>query len=36
VAYRAASKSSKRQRFGDRVAETIVIVSDPKTDGVSR
>jgi uncharacterized RDD family membrane protein YckC len=34
VAYRAASKSSKLQRYGDRVAETIVIVSPPETDTV--
>lgn len=30
VAYRAASSSPKRQRYGDRVAETIVIVSSPE------
>jgi uncharacterized RDD family membrane protein YckC len=34
VGYRAASKSSKLQRYGDRVAETIVVVSVPDTETV--
>jgi uncharacterized RDD family membrane protein YckC len=32
VAYLAARDSPKLQRFGDRVAETIVVVSAPETD----
>lgn len=32
VAYLAASKSPKLQRYGDRVAETIVVVSASQTD----
>jgi uncharacterized RDD family membrane protein YckC len=32
VAYLAARDSPKLQRFGDRVAETIVVVSTPETD----
>ena len=32
VGFRAASKSSERQRYGDRVAETVVVVTAPETD----
>jgi uncharacterized RDD family membrane protein YckC len=34
VGYRTASKSSKLQRYGDRLAETIVVVSAPDIDTV--